>query len=164
MRINMGGIPIESHGRRPVVPACSISDRRWWARACCRWRGSIDRFAWPSPRSAITPCKYEDPRGNVRLRRQIAKLVFRQGATCEPDDIVITSGSTEALNLSIRAVAKPGDVVAVETPGCFEILTALKALHMRAIEVPHVGGSGIDLERARRRGHQASRQGGAAHA
>jgi DNA-binding transcriptional MocR family regulator len=90
--------------------------------------------------------RYEDPRGNLRLRRQIARLVFRQGATCIPDDVIVTSGVTEALNLSIRAVAAPGDVVAVESPGCYEILQALESLHMRALEVPHVPGKGIDLD------------------
>ena len=89
--------------------------------------------------------RYEDPRGNLRLRRQIARLVFRQGASCRPDEIVVTSGATEALNLSIRAVARPGDVIAVESPGCFEMLQTLEALHMRAIEVPHVPRTGIDL-------------------
>lgn len=90
--------------------------------------------------------RYDDPRGNLRLRRQIARLVFRQGATCVPDDVIVTSGSTEALNLSIRAVAKPGDVVAVESPGCYEILQVLESLQMRALEVPHVPTQGIDLD------------------
>ena len=90
--------------------------------------------------------RYEDPRGNLRLRRQIARLVFRHGATCVPDDVIVTSGVTEALNLSIRAVAAPGDVVAVESPGCYEILQALESLHMRALEVPHAPGKGIDLD------------------
>jgi len=90
--------------------------------------------------------RYEDPRGNLRLRRQIARLVFRQGATCTPDDILVTSGETEALNLSVRAVAQPGDVVAVESPGCYEILQALEAFQMRAIEIPHVRHHGIDLD------------------
>jgi DNA-binding transcriptional MocR family regulator len=89
--------------------------------------------------------RYEDPLGNPRLRRQIARLVFRQGATCLPDDIVITSGVTEALNLSVRAVARPGNVVAVESPGCYEILQALEAMQIRAFEVPHVPRSGFDL-------------------
>ena len=89
--------------------------------------------------------RYEDPRGNLRLRRQIARLVFRQGASSHPDDIIVTSGSTEALNLTIRAVAKPGDVVAVESPGCFEMLHALDALHIRVLEVPHLPHEGIDL-------------------
>jgi DNA-binding transcriptional MocR family regulator len=88
--------------------------------------------------------KYEDTRGSLRLRRQIARLVFRQGASCRPEDIVVTSGVTEALNLSVRAVAQPGDVIAVESPGCYEMLQALESLHMRALEVPHVPGVGLD--------------------
>ena len=88
---------------------------------------------------------YEDPRGNLRLRRQIARLVFRQGATCAADDIVVTSGSTEALNLAIRAVTSPGSVVAVESPSCYETLQVLESLHLRAVEVPHVPKQGIDL-------------------
>jgi DNA-binding transcriptional MocR family regulator len=90
--------------------------------------------------------RYEDPRGNLRLRRQLARLVFRQGASCRPDDIVVTSGSTEALNLSMRAVAKPGEVIAVESPGCYDMLYAVEALHLKALEVPHVPRQGIDLE------------------
>jgi DNA-binding transcriptional MocR family regulator len=93
-----------------------------------------------------TAVQYEDARGNPRLRRQIARLMFRQGATSAPDEIVVTSGATEALNLSIRAVAKAGDVVAVESPGCYEILQALEALQLRAIEIPHVPKQGVDLE------------------
>ena len=89
--------------------------------------------------------RYEDPRGNLRLRRQIARLLFRQGASAAPDDLIVTSGSTEALHLSVRAVTRPGDVVAVESPGCFEMLDTLHALHLRVMEVPHVRHRGIDL-------------------
>ena len=89
--------------------------------------------------------RYEDRRGNLRLRRQIARLVFRQGASCHPDEILVTSGSTEALILAIRATARPGEVVAVESPGCFEMLDALQSLHVRALEVPRVPGQGVDL-------------------
>ncbi len=142
MRINMGGVPLDTPAERagmidlgPAVVGASLLPM---ARLNRSIRLALAAFGDHA-------VKYEDPRGNVRLRRQIAKLVFRQGATCAADDIVVTSGSTEALNLSIRAVASPGDVVAVETPGCFEILQGLKALHMRAIEVPHLAGRGIDL-------------------
>jgi DNA-binding transcriptional MocR family regulator len=93
-----------------------------------------------------TAVTYEEPRGNVRLRRQLARLMFRQGATCSPDEIMVTSGSTEALNLAIRAVAKAGDVIAVESPGCYERLQALEAMQMRALELPHQPRIGIDLE------------------
>lgn len=89
--------------------------------------------------------RYEDASGNLRLRRQVARLMFRQGATCAPEDIIITSGSTEALNLSIRAATRPGDLVAVESPGCYETLQILESLHLRALEIPHVPGEGVNL-------------------
>jgi DNA-binding transcriptional MocR family regulator len=90
--------------------------------------------------------RYEEPNGSLRLRRQVARLMFRQGTSCSPEDIVITSGQTEALNLAVRAVAKPGDIVAVESPGCYDVLQALESLQMRVLEIPHVLGNGPDLE------------------
>jgi DNA-binding transcriptional MocR family regulator len=94
---------------------------------------------------ADSAVRYEDPRGNPRLRRQVARLIFRQGATCSPDEVVVTSGATEALNLCVRAVAAPGDVIAVESPGCYELLRTIDGLHMRAVEIPHVLHKGIAL-------------------
>jgi DNA-binding transcriptional MocR family regulator len=101
-----------------------------------------------------TAVTYEDPCGNVRLRRQMARLMFRQGATCSPDEIIVTSGGTEALNLAIRAVAKAGDVVGVESPGCYEKLQALEALQMRALELPHHPRVGLDIEELERAGRR----------
>jgi DNA-binding transcriptional MocR family regulator len=89
--------------------------------------------------------RYEDASGCDRLRRQIARLMFLQGATCTADDVIVTSGSTEALNLALRAVTRPGDVVAIESPSCYEALQVLESLHLRAVEVPHVRREGIDL-------------------
>jgi DNA-binding transcriptional MocR family regulator len=90
--------------------------------------------------------RYEDPCGNPRLRRQIARLVFRQGSNCAPDDVLVTSGETEATSLAVRAVTEPGDVVAVESPGCYEFLQALNTFRLRAVEIPHVRREGIDLD------------------
>jgi DNA-binding transcriptional MocR family regulator len=89
--------------------------------------------------------RYEDPRGNPRLRRQLARLVFRQGGSCSPDDILVTSGETEALSLCVRTLTSPGDVVAVESPGCYAFLQALESYKLRAVEIPHLPGRGIDL-------------------
>ena len=91
---------------------------------------------------------YEDARGSLRLRRQMARLMFRQGSECKPDDIIVTAGATEALSLAVRATASPGDVVAVESPGCFEMLRGLQAMNLRALEIPHRPG-GIDLDQLR---------------
>lgn len=88
----------------------------------------------------------EGLRGSARLRRQIARLMFRQGTACESDDVIVTAGSTEALSLAIRAATKPGDVVAVESPGCFEMLQGLEAMNLHALEMPHRAGGGVDLD------------------
>jgi DNA-binding transcriptional MocR family regulator len=60
----------------------------------------------------------------------------------------------DALNLALRAVAEPGDVVAVESPTYFGVLQALESVHMRVVEVPADPRTGFDLgllERAIRR-------------
>lgn len=61
-----------------------------------------------------------------------------------PDDIVTTCGTMEALNLCLRAVAKPGDTIAIESPTFYGILQA--SLGMRALEIPTHPRDGIDLD------------------
>lgn len=88
---------------------------------------------------------YEDPSGSDRLRRQIARLMFLQGVTCTADDVIVTSGSTEALHLALRAITRPGDIVAIESPSCYESLQVLESLHLRALEIPHIRHEGMDF-------------------
>jgi DNA-binding transcriptional MocR family regulator len=52
----------------------------------------------------------------------------------------------EALNLAIRAVAKPGNVIAVESPSYFGVLQVIESMGMRALEVPTHPREGLDLE------------------
>ncbi len=86
------------------------------------------------------------PPGNPELIRQIARRYAENGATIDPDEIVITVGATEAINLSLQAVAKPGDTVAVESPTYYAMLHAIERLGMRAIEVSTHPDTGIDLD------------------
>jgi DNA-binding transcriptional MocR family regulator len=58
------------------------------------------------------------PPGNVDLRHAIARRYAQQGMNISPEEIVITAGALEALNLSLQAVTEPGDWVIVENP-CF---------------------------------------------
>lgn len=87
-----------------------------------------------------------DPMGDPRLRRQLARLGFRHGVTCTADEVIVTAGDTEGLSLCIRAVTKPGDIVAVESPGCYEFLQALDAYGLRAVEIPRAPNEGLDLD------------------
>ena len=60
--------------------------------------------------------RYSAPEGDLRLRQEVARRAVRWGQALSADDIVITSGCTEALTLALRAVTQPGDTIAVESP------------------------------------------------
>jgi DNA-binding transcriptional MocR family regulator len=94
---------------------------------------------------------YDVPAGNLALRTQIARRAIEAGCTLAPDDIITTSGATEALNLCLRAVAKPGDVIGIESPTFFGILQIIESLGMRACEVPTCPREGVCLEQLARR-------------
>jgi DNA-binding transcriptional MocR family regulator len=84
--------------------------------------------------------------GSLDLRRQIALRYLLDGVRVSPDDIVVTNGAMEALNLCLSAVCKPGDAVAVESPCFYVCLQALEQLGLRAIEVATDPREGIDLD------------------
>jgi DNA-binding transcriptional MocR family regulator len=86
------------------------------------------------------------PPGNPELIRQIARRYAENGVPVDPDEIVVTFGATEAINLSLQAVAKPGDTVVVESPTFYAMLHAIERLGMRAIAVKTHPSEGIDIE------------------
>jgi DNA-binding transcriptional MocR family regulator len=86
------------------------------------------------------------PPGNPELIRQIARRYAENGVPVDPDEIIITLGATEAINLSLQAVAKPGDTVVVESPTFYAMLHAIERLGMRAIAVTTHPTEGIDIE------------------
>ncbi|EFB4413636.1 PLP-dependent aminotransferase family protein, partial [Escherichia coli] len=85
------------------------------------------------------------PPGNAELRHAIARRYAQQGITVSPDDIVITAGALEALNLSLQAVTEPGDWVIVENPCFYGALQALERLRLKALSVATDVKEGIDL-------------------
>ncbi len=89
---------------------------------------------------------YEHTQGNLELRKQIAKLVFNSGLKIKPDEVIITSGCLEAINICLRAVTKPGDTVAVESPTYFGINQAIESLGLKVVEISTDPITGIDLK------------------
>lgn len=92
---------------------------------------------------------YDFPPGCVELRRQIARRALDAGLTLAPDDIVTTSGCQEALSLCLRAVTKPGDTVAIESPVFYGTLQTIEQLRLKAIEIPTCPRKGISTEALR---------------
>ncbi|GAB4349180.1 MAG: PLP-dependent aminotransferase family protein [Gammaproteobacteria bacterium] len=90
--------------------------------------------------------KYEIPPGNPALRLQIARRSVDAGISVAPESIVVTTGCQEALLLAIRAVARTGDTIAIESPGYYGVLQCIESLGMRALEIPTDARTGISLE------------------
>lgn len=84
--------------------------------------------------------------GRKEFRAALSKRLLAAGITATPDDIVITTGATEAIILALRATTKPGDLVAVETPTFFGILNLVRDLGLKVIELPVCPVDGVDLQ------------------
>ncbi|WGS52272.1 PLP-dependent aminotransferase family protein [Paraburkholderia sp. D15] len=85
------------------------------------------------------------PPGNEALRRQISLRYLGMGIAQPMDQLVVTNGALEALNLCLMAVTRPGDVVAIESPGFYAALQAIERLDLRAVEIPVDPVTGLDL-------------------
>ena len=89
---------------------------------------------------------YEHLQGNISLREQIAKNAFNWGGIVSGDDVVTTQGCMEALIFCLRAVTKPGDTIAIESPTYFGIFNIMLSLDLKVLEVPVHPETGIDIE------------------
>ncbi|WP_336201805.1 GntR family transcriptional regulator MpaR [Pseudomonas guariconensis] len=118
--------------------------------------------AFPSPelfplqrlsRSLASASRAMDPRmvvtdlspGNPQLRRQIALRYMVGGLMLPMEELLITNGALEALNLCLQAVAEPGDLVAIEAPAFYACLQVLERLKLKAVEIPVHPREGMDL-------------------
>jgi DNA-binding transcriptional MocR family regulator len=86
------------------------------------------------------------PPGSPALRAQIAQRYRLMGAEVSPDEIVITAGALEALNLALQVVTAPNDVVAIETPTFYGCLQAIEQAGRRVVEIPTHPEHGINLQ------------------
>lgn len=84
--------------------------------------------------------------GDSELRKQIALRGADFGCSISPRDVLTTVGATEALAVALNTVARPGDVIAVESPTYFHILQLIERLGMLALEVRTDPDTGMDLE------------------
>jgi DNA-binding transcriptional MocR family regulator len=85
------------------------------------------------------------PPGNQELIRQVARRHLETGLAVNVAEIIITEGATEAINLALQAIARPGDGIAVEAPTYYALLHAIERMGMRAVPIPTDPQRGIDL-------------------
>lgn len=86
------------------------------------------------------------PPGHPEMLRQIARRHLDAGLRVSPDEVIVTVGATEALNLCLQAVARPGDTIAIESPTYYAMLHSIERMGMRAVEVATHPETGLDVD------------------
>ena len=118
-------------------------------------RGAPELYPGDALRAAMTRCLRQHPqlltraspsRGRTPFREAVARRALRAGMRLAPEEVLPTNGCIEALNLALRAVAGPGDTVAVESPAFYGLLQVLESLGMRALEIPTSPQTGLSIE------------------
>jgi DNA-binding transcriptional MocR family regulator len=79
---------------------------------------------------------YDSMAGLLELREEIAKHYANANMPVPIDEIMITNGCLEAINLCLRATVQQGDTIAVTLPCYFGILRALQAFDLKVVEIP----------------------------
>ena len=128
-----------THIFRPGLPALDHFPMAIWRRLSDR------RFA----RASMRMLSYDDPQGYLPLREAICRhLAEARGARCVPENIIIVSGSQQAIDLASRLLLDPDDTVLMEDPGYFGARAAFVASGAR-VEPVAVDHEGFDIAKAR---------------
>ena len=110
------------------------------------WGRAAGRFWRRPPRDLLED---RDGRGHGPLRRAIADyLVAVRGAKCTADQIIITSGAQQGIDLCVRVLLEPGDPVVMENPGYRGLMSAFSTAGVAVVQAP-VDGEGLNVARAR---------------
>jgi 2-aminoadipate transaminase len=115
---------------------------------------SADLFPFEQMRAAMSAAleshdsralQYTDIAGLPELVEQVTALSEARGAPEDPENILITSGARQGLTLVARAVLRPGDVAACESPSFMGVLESLRDSGARVLPVP-VDAEGLDTD------------------
>ncbi|MDQ7745874.1 aminotransferase-like domain-containing protein [Hydrogenophaga pseudoflava] len=87
---------------------------------------------------------YGEPKGFMPLRQLVRDLLAEQEIAVSADQVLLTQGSSQAMDLVARRLVRPGDAVLVDDPGYPNMLFSLRFLGARLIGVPRTP-DGYDL-------------------
>ena len=88
--------------------------------------------------------RYDSPFGFEPLRRLIAARLAERGAPIDPDRIVLTDSTTQALDLALRFLLRPGDRVVVDDPHYYNFRPLIRA-HRAEVDAAPFTREGPDL-------------------
>jgi len=83
-----------------------------------------------------TALQYGSGQGYEPLREQITQVMELEGIHAHPDDVVVTTGSQQALDLVTTIFIDPGDVIVAEAPSYVGALGVFRAHEAEVVHVP----------------------------
>jgi DNA-binding transcriptional MocR family regulator len=107
-----------------------------------RFRSCLNRTLARNGRELLG---YGDPAGYRPLREYVAQRLGRHGVSVTAEEILLTNGSQQAIDLLFRLVAAPGKAVAFESPTYNLMLPLLRLYGLKPIEIP-LRLDGMDLD------------------
>lgn len=110
-----------------------------------RYAAIAEKAAREGGRSSL---QYGETQGALPLREQIAAYLAGRGWQVGPDEILVTTGSQQGIDLLARVFLDPGDLVAMEEPGYLGAIIAYKNLGAGILPLPIDGIDGLDVGRA----------------
>jgi len=121
-----GAGPLQWGAFTPGVPEVRMFPAQVWSRLQARlWR-------------SVTPqqMSYATGHGDAGLREAVATyLQGTRGVACTPEQVVITSGTQQSLQLVAQLLADPGDAVWLEDPGYWGARSVFKAMGLKLVPV-----------------------------
>ncbi|WP_246794702.1 PLP-dependent aminotransferase family protein [Burkholderia perseverans] len=114
-------------------PAAGLFDTEGLAAAAER--------AWRNP---VRCLQYGPTDGLPELKAALAARMAARGAPCAPDELVVTTGSQQGLDLLLRVLVAPGDVVLTEQPAYPATLAALRLQQASIVTLP-TDRDGLDV-------------------
>lgn len=103
------------------------------------------RRAWREVSTATPPRGYDDSRGLPELRRLLAERLARtRGLACEPEQVVITSGTTDGLRHLLGAL--PPGAVGIEDPGYRAAVATARQVGREVRDLPAIDPDGWALD------------------
>ncbi|HEY6958254.1 MAG TPA: PLP-dependent aminotransferase family protein, partial [Candidatus Limnocylindria bacterium] len=100
-------------------------------------------------REGASALGYTITEGEPELREAVAEMARRRGVRADAQDVLVSAGALQGIDLVCRVYLRPGDVVVAESPAFANALSAFRNHGARVVEVP-VDDEGMDVQAAAR--------------
>ncbi|MCY3836597.1 MAG: PLP-dependent aminotransferase family protein [Anaerolineaceae bacterium] len=95
-------------------------------------------------RDGAQALRYEPSTGYLPLRRSICEHVCSNGIRCQPDEVLITGGAQQSIDLILQALTQPGDAIVSANPTFLGLLDSLCARRLQVLGLP-LDDDGMEL-------------------